>query len=255
LEIRALKIHQEKIGVTTAAEWVDSLLQSGSLVKRSPSLQQFLEHRAVDWWYDPDVPDFPSERATEAAECQGFVGSVIARINDLQSSSAFTFRKKKVQMFGTSAYTKTNSRMVLNSVPVDGHACVSFASRKPDIPCYVNNDQRGACSITMIGDVKGGGSRYVDFSKANVGHILDMAKDLMTKEQFTRAQLYCFLTDGYRFQFFRCSRVQRSEEINFEQTHVYGGVRGWQVVSFVSNPNAFSHSQIYFYALFENRFS
>jgi hypothetical protein len=213
-------------------------------VKLCLSLQQFLEHRAVDWWYDAVIPNFPTERATESAECQGFVGRVIERINDIQSTSAFTFRKKKFQVIGTSAYTKTNSRMVLNSIPVDGHAYVSYASRKPDIPCYVNNGQRGACSITMIGDVKGCGPRKVDFSNAEIGHILDMAKDLMTKEQFTRAKLYCFLTDGYRFQFYRCNRVQRGDEINFEQSPVYGGVRGWQVVSFASYPNAFSHSQM-----------
>ena len=45
----------------------------------------------------------------------------------------------------------------------------------------------------------------------------------MTKEQFTtsRTILYCFLTDGYRFQFFRCSRSQqRGEEISYEQSTV-----------------------------------
>jgi hypothetical protein len=111
-------------------------------------------------------------------------------------------------MFGTSAYNKTKSRMVLNSVPVGGHSCVSYASRKTVIPCYMNNDQRGACSITIKGDVKGCAPRHVDFSKAEVGHVLDMAKDLMTMEQFTRAQLYCFLADGYRFQFFRSAECK-----------------------------------------------
>jgi hypothetical protein len=89
--------------------------------------------------------------------------------------------------------------------------------------------RRGGCAITALGDVKGCGARDRDFPEDQVGHILDMGVDLMKKEQFTRTCLYCFLTDGYKFQFFKCSRSQQGGEITYEQSAVYGGVYGWQV--------------------------
>eukprot|EP01036_Dinobryon_divergens_P033077 gene33077-42790_t len=50
-------------------------------------------------------------------------------------------------------------------------------------------------AITLLGDVKGCcAPRNTDFTKAEVGHIFDMATDLMTKEQFARTVLFCFLT-------------------------------------------------------------
>ena len=82
------------------------------------------------------------------------------------------------------------------------HKVVSFSGRKPDIPCFNGMLRGGGCSITLLGDVKDCGPRNNDFSDVEVGHILDLRTDLLTKEQFTRTFLFCFLTDGYRFQFF-----------------------------------------------------
>jgi len=85
----------------------------------------------------------------------------------------------------------------------------------------------------MLGDVKGCGPRNnKDFPEAEVGHILDMGTDLMTKEQFTRTTLYCFLTDGFKFQFFRCSRNQQGHDISYEQSAVYGGEAGRYYATF-----------------------
>jgi hypothetical protein len=110
----------------------------------------------------------------------------------------------------------------------------SLVEASPDIVCY-NGVQRGGCSITILGDVKGCAPRNKGFPEAEVGHILDMATDLMTKQQFTRAFLYCFLTDGYRFQHFRCSRIQQQgDRVRYEQSAVYGGEHGWQVLSYDS---------------------
>eukprot|EP01035_Chromulina_nebulosa_P027675 gene27675-36429_t len=200
-QMKALKISHEKKGISTAAEWVTSLRAEGSLAVNSVGLNTFLEGLAVTSWPTAGVAAFPPDDATETATCLPFV---TARINE------------------------ATKRVDFRSVPVNGHDVISFSGRSPDIPCY-NGERRGGCSITLLGDVKGCGSRTNDFPEAEVGHILDMGTDLMNKEQFTRKFLFCFLTDGYRFQFFRCVRSQHGDVFSYEQSAVYGGEHGWQI--------------------------
>jgi hypothetical protein len=226
--LRALKISREHKGISTASEWVTSLQTEGSLVVNSVSLNTFLEERAVNWWPTAVVPAFPPVGAMETATCQPFV---TARINEIANCGGQVHRKKQflVRLLpGISTYVQSTHSVNFHSTPVDGHAVISYSGRRPDIPCY-SGVGRGSCSITLLGDVKGCGPRNKDFPEVEVGHILDMGTDLMTKEQFTRTILYCFLTDGYRFQFFRCSRSQQGEGIRYEQSVVYGGEHGWQV--------------------------
>ena len=228
--MRALHVSREHKGISTAAEWVTSLRAEGSLAANSSNLDNFLLGYAVNWWPTAGVIDFPPVGAMETAICQPFV---TAKINEIASSNGQVYRK----MLGdTNAYyARANERVEFRSIPVDGHAVVSYSDRKPDIPCY-NGVRRGGCSITLLGDVKGCGPRNKDFAESEVGHILDMGTDLMTKEQFTRTFLICFLTDGYRFQFFRCSRSQRGDGIRYEQSAVYGGEHGWQVLCDIFHP-------------------
>lgn len=203
-----------------------SLRAEGSLAVGTHSLDTFLEEHAVNWWPTADVAAFPPVGAMETATCQPYV---TARINEIANCGGQVHRKKHIRIPGTSAYVKDSVRVDFRSIPVDGHAVISYSGRSPDIPCY-NGVRRGGCSITMLGDVKGCGGRNKDFPEAEVGHILDMGTDLMTKEQFTRTTLYCFLTDGFRFQFFRCSRSQQGHGTSYEQSAVYGGEHGWQVL-------------------------
>ena len=114
---------------------------------------------------------------------------VAARINEIANCGGQVHRKKHIRIPGTSACVKNSFHVDFRSIPVDGHAVVSYSGRSPDIPCY-NGVRRGGCSIAMLGDVKGCGPRNKDFLEAEVGHVLDMGIDLMTKEQFTRTTLY-----------------------------------------------------------------
>jgi len=205
------------------AEWVETLLASRSLKPNSIDLNVFLEERSVSWWPTAKVACFPALGTSESHICQPFVS---ARIDDLLNNGYTICEKNTFRL--TSAYTKTDKKFVLCSEPVDSHAGVSFHNRKPDIPCY-KVDSRGGCSITILGDVKGFSSKNKDFSNSEVGHILDMGKDLLTHEQFVRTLLYCFLTDGYRFQFFKCFRSHLGEDLNYEKSAVYCGERGWKV--------------------------
>ena len=225
-ELRRLRINQQPAGVSTTAQWVGQLREDHQLEGNVPGLQSFLESRAVSWWPTAEVPVFPTPSATETITCQPFV---TARIDEIMRCGGRVHSKKKGMRWpGTSYYSRSDLQVVWHSQPVDGHAVVSFSNRKPDITCY-NGDRRGGCSITLLGDVKGCAPRNRGFRDDEVGQVLSMGRDLMTKEQFTRTCLYCFLTDGFRFQFFRCYKAQQGGAINYEISAVYGGEKGWQV--------------------------
>jgi hypothetical protein len=206
--------------MSTAAQWVRNLRERGDL-GNSQAFQRFLEERAVSWWPTANVRKFPAVSAMETVTCQPFVTARIAELNGR------VHEKKIFRIPGTSTYKKNAFSVILHSQPVDSHETSSFSNRKPDIPCY-NGDRRGGCAITILGDVKGCAARNKDFSEAEVGHILDMGSELLNKEQFSRSALICFLTDGYRFQFFKCERT-RGSDLTYIQSVVYGGQRGWQV--------------------------
>lgn len=223
--LKALQISHKPAGISTAAEWVASLKEAGSLFAASQSFESFLIGGAVTWWPTPNVQPFPEVGSSETTTCQPFVTQ---RLKEVVSCEGNVHRKKVVRNLWCSPYVQETHRVIFESIPVDGHSTISFATRRPDIVLY-HGERRVGCAITAIGDVRGCGSRNRDFPAEEIGHVLDMSKDLMTKEQFTRAYVYCFLTDGYRFQFFKCTRVQRGENFMYEQSPVYGGERGWQV--------------------------
>jgi hypothetical protein len=111
------------------------------------------------------------------------------------------------------------------------HDKASFSRRKPDVVVY-NGNLKGAYAITMLGDVRGCRSAN-DFPDAEVGHILEMSKVLFEEHQFSRTFLYSFLTNGSRFQFFKCFR-NSTGRINFQESLVFSGLDGWQVLLFMS---------------------
>ena len=110
---------------------------------------------------------------------------------------------------------------------VISHKRVSFGSRKPDNVFRCRRDVAGPQSIVLIGENKG---RYKHdyFPDEEIGHILDMAMSLMANYQKNRAFVYCFLTNGYNFQFFKVNKDRGSFYI--EHSQVYNGLRGWQVI-------------------------
>eukprot|EP00597_Dinobryon_sp_UTEXLB2267_P004319 CAMPEP_0170072714 /NCGR_PEP_ID=MMETSP0019_2-20121128/10299_1 /TAXON_ID=98059 /ORGANISM="Dinobryon sp., Strain UTEXLB2267" /LENGTH=488 /DNA_ID=CAMNT_0010281855 /DNA_START=287 /DNA_END=1753 /DNA_ORIENTATION=- len=225
LILRDLKVNARPAGISTAAEWAVSLRTSGKLTMNSNSFHSFLEVSAVNWWPTTTVASFPPVGSAESAICQPYVS---ARIDEILSCGGQVHQKKTIRMPGTTNYRQTTTSVVFESHPFDGHAVVSFSNRRPDIVCYYD-ERRGGSAITAIGDVKGCGPRNKDFLEDEVGHVLDMGTELMMKEQFSRTLLYCFLTDGYRFQYFKCSRNQHGEDISYEQSHVYNGEKAWQI--------------------------
>jgi hypothetical protein len=55
-----------------------------------------------------------------------------------------------------------------------------------------------------------------------------LAKDLLKNHQVIRSFLYCFLTDGQRFQFFKAERL--SDGFAFQQSSVFTSTKGWQIL-------------------------
>jgi hypothetical protein len=220
------RISQPHHGVSTEAEWTKGLRDQQKL-KSDESFNQFLLTKQVDWWPHEGSITFPTINAGEAAVCQRFVDGIISAL----------LRKKRHQKMmlrlGLGGYKQDSTTIPDTHIKNDITSSpnhVSYSTRKPDIVVYRANI-RGACSITILGDVKGRTSN-TDFTNAEVGHILDMARVLLIEHQFTRLFLICFLTDGYRFQFFKCQKT-RDETAGYEylSSGVFSGVVGWQVFS------------------------
>ena len=202
-----------------------SLRTDGLLTVISKSLDTFLGSLSANWWPTASVVPFPSVDSTEATTSQHYVS---ARISDISRCQGRVHRKKTLRLPGTPKYVRSTTSVIFESQPADAHSVISFCGRRPDIVCYYG-EGRGGSAITIVGDVKGCGRRNKDFSEEEVGHILGIGTDLLKKPQFTRTVLYRFLTDGFRFQYFRCNRNPHSNDISYEQSSVYGGESGWQV--------------------------
>jgi len=202
-KVASLYMIKTNKGVTTEAEWIEELTEK-KVLSDSPDLTATMESFQVEWWINNEKnPNFPKENDKEAATCQPFVTKIIKAVQKLK---------------------------MLPYDIVDCHDKVSFQNRRPDTVVY-NENLRGASQIVAIGDVKGCSNCNTPFPRAEVGHILDMARVLMVKEQFTRQFLYCFLTDGFNFQFFKCFRnnSKSDEELFYEESIPIVGMKGWQV--------------------------
>jgi hypothetical protein len=224
-EFRALKISLGNAGVRTKSAFVKDIRANKTLKANSPDLNSFLESSAVKWWLSAQVAPFPSENAAQLETCQPFVSQMIEEIENIINNDLKVYREKND--FTESFWKKGTLKVQFLSQPVNCHNTFSFATRKPDIVCY-DGFRRGACAITMFGDVKCCAARNNDFPDSEIGQALEMGMDLLKKEQFTRVTLFCFLTDGFRFQFFKCNRID-DDKFTFDQSSVYEGVIGWQV--------------------------
>jgi hypothetical protein len=215
--------YPSKRGVTTYAQWVREMKSEsqGQTQRQASEFQKLLENlrsKQPKWWPSRIVQRFPLLGALESSACQPYVSEMIESLSN---------NKKHVLLKDGKNYAARAHDFQPHNKIFDTFAAVSFNQRRPDIAIYQQN-QRGACSITMLGDVKGRSSNR-DFPDEEVGHILDMARELMMDHQFLREFIYCFLTDGYRFQFFNFQKDSRNDTFAYHPSPVYVGQEGWQV--------------------------
>jgi len=202
-------------GVSTEADFVQSLRENGKLSSDS-YFNSYLINLKQTWWPSDTLPKFPELGEKEATTCQGMVDEVVKQL--------LNYRAHRVKRLGSGFVKDSTTVPQLNTI-ISASRIVSFSQRKPDLVMY-QAERSGACAITMLGDVKGRTSNQ-DFPDSETGHILDMTRVLMTKHQYLRYFIICFLTDGYRFQYFKCSRDANS--FFYRASSVFLGVTGWQV--------------------------
>mmetsp|Transcript_5496 Transcript_5496/g.5637 ORF Transcript_5496/g.5637 Transcript_5496/m.5637 type:complete len:600 (+) Transcript_5496:989-2788(+) len=216
MQVEKIQVVNNKHGVTSYANFAQGLKDRNQLIYKQ-EFQIWLQNSQDKWWPCEEVETFPDLYQKEAEHCQPFVSRMI-------NTLALNNKHKPLKKNGEYSKNPASTQPSLNDV-VDAFKSVSFNQRKPDIVMYKAN-QRGACSITMLGDVKSRNSNN-DFPNEEVGHILDMTIELMTDHQSLRKTFYCFLTDGYRFQFFKCHR--NGDSFTFEFSSVFLGESGWQI--------------------------
>eukprot|EP01094_Clydonella_sp_ATCC50884_P003563 TRINITY_DN1272_c0_g1_i3.p1 TRINITY_DN1272_c0_g1~~TRINITY_DN1272_c0_g1_i3.p1 ORF type:complete len:406 (-),score=25.98 TRINITY_DN1272_c0_g1_i3:172-1389(-) len=101
----------------------------------------------------------------------------------------------------------------------------SFSTRKPGIVVYIPN-ATGSLSITSYGDVKPRGEG--NFADADIGQVLDMASIFLWEVQPHRPFVYTYLTDSYRWVFFKVLKSRKGGSIEVEQSKVFIGYDGWR---------------------------
>jgi hypothetical protein len=116
---------------------------------------------------------------------------------------------------------KGRKQLRLASTPEDSHNKSSFSTRKPDFTAY-KIGSAGEYAISFFGDVKPfAGDERIDFTDAEVGHVIDMGFEFMRHVQPLRPFLIVFLTDMRRWQFFKIVRLEnKSFEVQVSSIRV-----------------------------------
>lgn len=265
--LQELKIHHEKKGVTTEAEFLQSLVQNQLFIPATPHFQDFLRAKAADYWIEARRPTFPAKNSSEKAICQPFMTQVLEHfvsadnIPDNISISHYrdhihttlknlsSKRKKSdaekdtilelegwrpsnlCKLPSVTLYTKnflSSSHIEADIYSIaDPYAFdkQSFGRRKPDIVLY-SSILGGPLDITFLGEVKGR-SGDLSFPDQEVGHIIDITRDLLENYQVHRSFCYAFLTDCQRFQFFKLTKSQST--LTYEYSRIFHGLEGWNV--------------------------
>jgi hypothetical protein len=217
-----------KHGVTTEAEWVAALRNNGKL-KHLESFDDFLAGKGAGWINTTDF-NFPVIGTGEIPRedpNSGVQGYVTEKLTQILNANTIHARKKK----NPNQFIQQGTQLTLKILPdPEAFSRPSFGHRKPDVVAY-RGSNRGAFAIALIGDCKGVVSLDKDFQPAEIGHILDMSKDLLAKFQVFRHVMFSFLTDGHRFQFFKVQR--ESDGFHFTQSIVFTETLGWQVDDYV----------------------
>jgi hypothetical protein len=226
--LQDLRIAQPHQGVTTAAEWVGDLRAKNHL-GHSQKLDLVLEeYRLKGWIHGGPYMRFPTDNCLETGEggTQEFVWNILEPYATKNTCKIYKPRKDN-----NGFLAKPESNLTLTCYPVPGsHTKPSFGTRKPDNVFRSRPDASGAHTIVVLGDNKRRANGK--FTEEEIGHVLDIARQLLMEYQKRRTLMYCFLSDGYRFQFFEVTRADQ-HIFSIQESIVYEGFTGWQVYKFV----------------------
>ena len=214
-------------GVTTSAGWVRDCRNCNVLRSCDPNFAALLTNVCCTGWVaagNTNIFKFPDSKCLESG-VGGTQEYVTAMFETFQNGKLSLHNPAKTE----DCYLKNEKTTLQFSCYPDigAHERPSFGTRKPDNVHRCGQNETGAHSIVMLGDNK----RRADgsFTDEEVGHVLDLGSQLLWDHQKRRRKLYCYLTDGYRFQFFQISRNTSSLVMEMMESNVYTGVLGWQV--------------------------
>jgi len=174
---------------------------------------------------------------TPAVCCQDFVTAIFEKMRNtnplpIEVSATPTMGKQGTYKTRSSS-SKDVITITIRSFPnPTAYKAPSYTTRKPDCVFYAGANSSSFYSITMIGDVKGRQNNNI-FSDEDVGHVLDLGRELLESVQFDRMKLTTFLTDGYKIQFFEITRLISSDgrqSFDYLESNLFTGVEGWQVL-------------------------
>lgn len=182
-----------------------------------------------DSWFTDVEPIFPGEDTSESGDngTQAFFDDLMQNIIETAKANDDELPVRRAYKWDRTKFVlKASSKKSLTSVPeLNVHNKPAFLTRKFD--GYTTQLGRaGPLSIIFPTELKGALPRHRGFPEEQRGQILDMVTQLMEFEQRSRPFMYSGLTDGYRWQFFKIIRTERSYQ--YQQSTVYHGLSGWR---------------------------
>ena len=203
--------------VTRAEATVENVRKG--VLSHSPKLTKHLEDQSITWWPQGlNDNTFPSLGDKEIRTCQPFVSKVLAIFSKGKVKVKSSTVKGKVNN------SKTSQEVKIMSIPyLSAPSTPTVGKKRPDCVFYEAN-KTGNAAITLIGEVKSGGDG--NFADEDIGQLTDVTTRVMRLQPFRR-YILSFLTDGRRFQFYRCRRVK--SDYSFEYSSIFEGKEAWQV--------------------------
>jgi hypothetical protein len=185
--------------------------------------RQLVTNRRVTWWprEGKDREMFPDTDTTELKDCQPFV----ERMLELFQSGELELKQQKR---GSKA---TKVSITVRSVPLpNAYETKILGAVSPDMLFFDGSGNELPASITMVGQVKGGGRGLFPLNEQ--GDVIDAMVRVMHAQPF-RHQLFGVLTGGRRFMFLRCIRdASVAGDFRYEYSDGHDGIEGWQVIFF-----------------------
>jgi hypothetical protein len=196
----------------TRAERVKTLRTTDHLLP-SRDFTSTLDNAKVSWWPVGGKTKFPSANCPEKSVCQTFVSEMLSLfINGTVEVTERDGKKKVVKVHSVPDPDAFRTRQVNNRAPY----------------CLFHDgvDKRGNFTVTLEGEVKGGGNGI--FSDDKIGQVTDGLQRFL-ESQTERAEMIGFVTDGRRFQFIRIHKQSRGTGYHFDISSIYLEYLGWQV--------------------------
>eukprot|EP00035_Acanthoeca_spectabilis_P019471 m.425582 g.425582 ORF g.425582 m.425582 type:complete len:687 (+) comp16859_c0_seq2:1164-3224(+) len=221
-----------KLGTQTASEFAQRLRNSAEHYrqKRLESEFDFPPRLWDQAWFEEEYPAFPELGTKEngLGGTQEFFDAMMKKLATMCTESRRLPRRREKRQGGRGFQKAIERHLICHCPDVEVYKKVSFATRKPDgtIRLWFRG---GSLGILFFVEIKGRAAN--DFADSELGQLLDMGTDFMTKAQPDREFVYGALTDCTRWQFVKFVRNSHSSTftgLEYEISPIISGIEGWQ---------------------------